>query len=105
MICERCGTVFCWDDADAILLGSGRKRFCSKECKKKDRKGIGSRRVHAQRSWRKYRQKQACSERSKPVYATEEDALCFAAGCVPPLYPYECPCGSWHLTSQQPAFT
>ena len=100
MICERCGTVFCWDDADGILLGGNPKRFCSKECKRRDRKGLGSRRAHVQKYW----QKQACDQRPKPRYASEEDALCGAAdlGRIPPLRPYSCPCGGWHLTSQLP---
>lgn len=36
MICERCGCVFCWDEApEATLFSGSRKRFCSTNCQKK----------------------------------------------------------------------
>lgn len=38
MICPHCGCFFCDDSADMILLGSGRKIFCSKTCKQKETK-------------------------------------------------------------------
>lgn len=33
VVCEHCGTVFCWDEADEAHWGI-RKRFCSEECEK-----------------------------------------------------------------------
>lgn len=91
MICERCGTVFCWDEADE---GAGPKLYCSKECK-----------FRAQRS--AYERKRwllrVCREHPKPAYASEEDALRAIAdlGRIPPLRAYECPCGQWHLSTSE----
>lgn len=38
MICERCGTVFCWDEADMTLLTGDHRRFCSGNCQRADRR-------------------------------------------------------------------
>lgn len=37
MICARtgCGTVFCYDDADMLLVGSNPKLYCSGTCKRR----------------------------------------------------------------------
>jgi hypothetical protein len=95
MICERCGTVFCWDGADEVLVGGPRKRYCDDICAKKASKA---------RPHRIKVQLRMCSERPKPGYATREAALQAAAQLqrIPTLHPYECPCGFWHLTSEPP---
>ena len=102
MICERCGTVFCWDEADTAFLGGRPKLFCSKACKKnasKARQALAVRDQH-----RRQVQLQMCAERPKTGYATREAALLAVTELrpVPPLYPYGCSCGWWHLTKREP---
>ena len=107
--CERCGTVFCWDDADEAVLAWDedgfpaevfRKLYCGPNCRvkasRKRRKVIGP-------------QLRACLTRPerKQKFASEEDALLTAARVRTQsrrwLYPYKCPCGFWHLTSNPAA--
>jgi hypothetical protein len=99
VICEHCGTVFCWDDADTILLGSTPKRYCSKACKRN-----ANQRPSQRDKWRNYRSRKACEDRPKNRYDSREEALYAISQIrrIPPLYPYLCRCGSWHLTSQEP---
>lgn len=107
MICEHCRTVFCWDEADTVFLGAGPACYCSRACKKNAARG--RRRRRKTQGARAQHQEQVrlrmCADRPKPEYATREDAWLAAArlGRVSPLYPYECPCGGWHLTSQETA--
>jgi hypothetical protein len=97
MVCERCGTVFCWDGADEVIIGGPRKRYCSNACQHSAAKARAVRAKHQTQV-----QLQMCRERPKTGYATMESALLAVAELrrIPPLYPYECPCGWWHLTSQ-----
>jgi hypothetical protein len=107
MICERCGTVFCWDDADEGALAGSRKRYCSKTCASKvspsfrrmRNQNLSRRRDRAERI-------AVCAERGKASFESEAAA---ARGALNPsrqigchLYPYECACGKWHLTSEAP---
>jgi hypothetical protein len=111
VVCEHCGTVFCWDNADIASLGGSRKRFCSKSCKtsaSNKRTGVRALSTQAKRSERRLaRRLEACRERGKPQYGSETLAkttalrLYAAKGWM--LYPYNCPCGFWHLTSEKPA--
>jgi formylmethanofuran dehydrogenase subunit B len=95
MICERCGTVFCWDEADEYAV-HGRKLYCSTTCKTK---------ASAARTARARMRLQACIDREnrKRRYATEREALLAAAAFRSAkrrwLFAYKCPCGWWHLTS------
>jgi hypothetical protein len=98
MICQRCGTVFCWDDADEGRA-SGPKLYCSATCKHRKTPGY-------QRQRHRRRQLVLCRRQNKTAYDTELIATATAnllrrerrwSG-----YPYECACGSWHLTSQPP---
>lgn len=93
MICERCRCVFCWDDADEGTLGGQRRRYCSQTCQR----AAAKRKQH-----QTLVQLQMCRERPKPEYVSRDAALLAAAQLrrIPPLHPYECPCGSWHLTSR-----
>jgi len=91
MICERCGTVFCWDGADQILLGGPRIRFCSRQCAKRSRP-----------SYERRRQRENCTDRGKQDYEDAAAASVAASlvwrGTGLQLYPYECACGAWHLS-------
>lgn len=112
MVCERCGTVFCWDEADAGSVGGLRKRFCSKECKKRSEpssKRHNNRylRERASREARREHQLELCEEQDKKRYGDEPSAW-GAAGRIyeskgdRPMYPYLCACGWWHLTKNPP---
>jgi hypothetical protein len=96
MICDHCKSVFCWDDADEGTLGGQRRRYCSQTCQR-----AAARRKQHQTLVRL----QMCRERPKPGYVTREAASLAAGqlGRIPPLYPYACPCGRWHLTSEAQA--
>lgn len=104
MICEHCGTVFCWDEADE---GGGPKLYCSKACaqgawKKRKRQRAGESSAHF-RQWLES-SLQACVEQGKRQYMSEDDAQAAAAAIfsrkAQPLRVYRCP-GSkhWHVTS------
>ena len=104
MICEWCGTVFCWDDADETALGCGRKQFCSRSCAKR---ASAARTGLRQRDRARQRERAACRRHGKVPYENEAVAT-KAAGAIFSefgwnLRPYECSCGSWHLTSQASA--
>jgi hypothetical protein len=104
MICERCGTVFCWDGADQLFIGGTRKRFCSDLCRVKAQQSTqAARRRRALR----LRQAATCSSRGKEPYGDIHAALIAAARIFrktgKDLYPYECACGSWHLSKKQMA--
>jgi len=104
MVCGRCGTVFCWDDADQILLGSDKKKYCGKSCSHKVSPS-------SRRSKRRRRELAShtetvlagCAERGKMPFRTSGDAerearrLAVTRGLC--LYPYQCRCSAWHLTS------
>jgi hypothetical protein len=103
VVCERCGTIYCWDEADVASLGGSRKRYCSKTCKDKTNssKKISDEdhEVH-----RKARQLEACQARGKKPYTSIVIARNVATRLFVQygwtLYPYQCVCGNWHLTSQ-----
>lgn len=105
MICERrgCGTVFCDDLADESALGGQRKRYCSPQCAKKSSPSA----IRARRRWlQKQKQLSACIRRDKKRYpdqqraAIDADMANYRNNVI--LYPYECACGWWHLTSEPP---
>jgi hypothetical protein len=112
VICERCGCVFCWDEADEGTLAGERKRFCSKGCRKA---GSGPRR-QPQRAARKSRAVTAgrdlavaaradCPTPLKLAFSSKNSALGKAAGVTRVFsdkasQAYRCPCGSWHLTTR-----
>ena len=95
MVCV-CGTVFCWDDADLTILSGQRKLYCSETCKKRAENARAAER----------RNQSVCKKRGKVPHPSVTKAQAAAArqlaqnGRV--LYPYLCPCGSWHLTKQPP---
>ena len=95
MICEHCGCVFCWDEADEG--GDRPRRYCSRACRKNALKARGIRTHH-----RTQVRLRMCRERPKTGYVTREAALLAVAQLrrIPPMHPYECPCGAWHLTSE-----
>lgn len=106
MICVRCGTVFCWDEADTLLLGCIPKRFCSTSCQKKGARG-------------KVRQpgpvqplqptpeipRPPCPTPWKLVFPEPGDAfgkaLRDSRRFGRPYRAYECECGDWHLTMKR----
>jgi hypothetical protein len=104
VICERCGTVFCWDEADEYAV-HGRKLYCSKVCARKAgkrrqqvRQGSPRRRRHLESSLA------ACAEQGKRQYPDSERAQAAAAAVLSrtgqPLRAYRCAgTGHWHLTS------
>jgi hypothetical protein len=100
MICERCGTVFCWDEADEGTLCGVRRRYCSKTCRAR------AARDRSRKHTRTRRALAACTDKAKHWYEDERDALLAAARYErlhgERRYPYECPCGTWHLTSEPP---
>jgi hypothetical protein len=105
--CERCGTIFCWDGADAATLSGMRKRFCSDECKRNGRsKGdlVAQRERRRQRWHQQVRQLRDCQLRTKNPYESREEAIADAARVLDEsgvaLHPYPCACGWWHLTSR-----
>ena len=99
MICERCGTVFCWDEADSTFNSGDRKKYCSKTCKTK---GPVPEPVL---SYREQRQLEACTAKGKKPYPSIVAAKSIAVRLFTlhgwRLYPYRCVCGMWHLTSQE----
>lgn len=88
MICAGCGCVFCWDDADGILVGVPPARYCSPTCKRRAK-----------------RKAAACWSPAKRKYASEHAALTASARVRTKkgysLYAYKCSCRSWHLTSRR----
>jgi hypothetical protein len=107
MICERCGCVFCWDEADEHALIGQRKRFCSQTCRER----AGHVRRTEEREARKAGLPRAIAEPACPTpakrgFASKHDALAKATKVARafryvPVRTYRCPCGSWHLTSQR----
>lgn len=111
MVCEHCGTIFCWDEADVGSLGGSRKLYCSRSCKSKAtvaRAGTvkALQLIAEQQVRRKKRQLELCKVQGKKQYAdvvlarTTAQRLYIAKGWM--LYPYECACGFWHLTREKP---
>jgi hypothetical protein len=119
VICERCGTVFCWDDADIGALAGKRKRFCSARCKKKASSVLRNRaelaaayelaapRLAAEAENRRKREeaaRPACPTPEKLAFADQGDALAKAPRIVHTFgrahKAYECVCGKWHLTAK-----
>ena len=119
MICERCGTVFCWDEADVGALAGKRKRFCGENCKKKASAASGKQaeraaayelaapRLAAEAEARRKREeasRPACPTPGKLAFADPGDALAKAARIVHTFgrahKAYECVCGNWHLTQK-----
>jgi hypothetical protein len=104
VICERCGTVFCWDEADEGTLGGGRRRYCGKSCRIKAQPS--SKQVRLRRNRRSW-QVADCTSRRKERYADIDAAMVATARIFrqtgKDMYPYECACGSWHLSKQQMA--
>ena len=104
MICEHCRTVFCWDEADSVLLGARPALYCSPACKRNAARA--RRRRRDSRSPRVQHQEQVrlqmCRERPKKGYPTADAAWVAIAELRrdPLLSPYRCPCGWWHLTSE-----
>jgi hypothetical protein len=110
MVCERCGTVFCWDDADEGTLAGNKKRFCGEECKRRGRsKGDVTAQRQRKRQRRRPREKQLrnCMLRAKNPYLSRQEAVADATRILSEsgvtLHPYECACGWWHLSSLEPA--
>jgi len=109
MVCERCGTVLCWDEADTVPQdGRQRKRFCSESCKSKaSRKRTGRK----TREDHKRRQKELCQAQNKRKYPDIVAARNAAGNILKNrgwvLYPYWCEygCGFFHLTKQPPKST
>jgi hypothetical protein len=95
MICKRCGTVFCDDYAGE---SAGVRRYCSKSCKQRRKPAERRRRSRLRRS---DRSKNWCPNPQKMRYLdlVQADAAAQAAIEGKTLYPYDCPCGWWHLTS------
>lgn len=103
MVCERCGTVFCWDDAPELTLGGLRKRYCSETCRKKSTPG---RKATRSRSRARAKQRASCAKRGKKLYPDSTAAMKDVEGAFRKngvqMYPYQCACGWWHLTSTAP---
>jgi len=100
--CERCGTIFCADDADTVLLGNPPKLFCSRTCKR----AASQKRVKAGIYRPALPGKPGCPTPAKLAFDTKQAALSKAttvAGTFrqTAVRAYECPCGSWHLTSKR----
>jgi hypothetical protein len=110
VICERCGTVFCWDDADQLFISglANRRRFCSERCRKQARRRAAP--SYRRQRWRnsyfvRNLQLAICAEQGKKRYESKreahQDAKRLKVVMHVRLYPYECACGWWHLTSKQ----
>ena len=96
MVCERCGTVFCWDEAGE---SASRRDYCSDTCKR-----AAKRRRTAQRNRTQAAQLARCTQQGKRRYADDAEAADVvrrAARHGKTLHPYECACGWWHLTSNR----
>ena len=109
MICEGCGCVFCWDDADEGSLSGNRKLYCGNTCKTKANKArqAGEPSPVAVRRGRQ-RSLEACALRNKQRFADRAAAEIVAdewslrdqiRNRAKAWRPYKCPCGWWHLTS------
>lgn len=107
MTCERCGTVFCWDEADEYAI-HGRKLYCSNTCKTK----ASSDRVRLRRQGQRRLAElaaslKACNEQGKRRFPSKEKAEAAAAAAAAvratkPLYVYRCPgTDHWHVTSKK----
>lgn len=113
MVCEHCGTIFCWDEADnAPMDGRNRKRFCSEHCKKRASAKRTGKNVNSEQRRRNSALRYEltiCETRGKQRY-TDIVAARQGAGRVLQhkgwvLYPYLCVCGFWHLTKNVPKST
>lgn len=114
MACLRCGTVFCWDEADVATLGGARKLYCGGTCKRKHRALLRKQRERREQLARerarhrgqlaRERQLALCQEQKKRKFSTRPEARLAARMArhrnkSVRLRPYECACGWWHLTS------
>lgn len=103
MICEHCGTVFCWDEADLVFLGAPRRRYCCTNCAKRaSAKRTGAR----SRQQLRAEQRDSCMQRGKVVFEDASAAVKSVEAIYKnhdlQMYPYECVCGWWHLSKQPP---
>jgi hypothetical protein len=90
--CKYCGTAFRW-----VQYGSPAREYCSYR-----HAGL----ARAKKIRDQQRSLAACAEKGKLRYEDERTAA-RAAGRYElrfggRRYPYECPCGSWHLTTEPP---
>lgn len=106
VICERCGTVFCWDGADQILVGGSRKRFCDDKCARNAARAARHAKAAAKRGQKMLAQPAGpCPTPGKLAFPEPGDALAKAVrasrATSAPHRAYRCPCGYWHLTTKQ----
>jgi hypothetical protein len=89
---EGCGTRFVPDDGG----GDAPALYCGQAC----------RRAAKKKRQRRARQLAACTAMNKQAWTDGPAATLAAARYESQFgghrYPYECPCGVWHLTSQPP---
>lgn len=96
MICERCGTVFCWDEADEAGEDTGRRKYCSRSCSRNSKADAKAERAR--------RLREPCPANGKAPYLSRPEAEAAAFDRALKGYglrhPYQCEtCGRWHLTS------
>ena len=104
MICPVCKCVFCWDEADEGTLCGTRKLYCSQNCRQRSRPAYRSgKNKYAIRRHLRLGQRTRCYFPGKRCFKDREAAERVAAlSADRALYSYECSCGGWHLTSEEP---
>jgi hypothetical protein len=83
------------------------QKYCSRKHKKRAREKRHGLSPERQAEKHRYSELAICQRQAKVPYETITDARIAAGGFMlyedRVLYPYECACGSWHLTSTPPS--
>lgn len=107
MICEYCGAVFCIDGDIYPGVSLDPQRYCSATHKSKAKRQRAAKLAAEQTARKLAKKRKTCWVMGKRRYSTiveaRQAAGDFLAREGSPLYPYQCACNWWHLTSQPPA--